>query len=96
LGWQGIDGGKSKDGSRLKIFDPGQFLWLGSGRVSHLWFGFGKFPLKTSNFSIYFSSGQKVPGSKAGWSLIYCRSKGSSGRVRGSGPISRKKCGGSG
>jgi len=29
--------------------------------VSHLWFGFefGKFPQKTSNFSIFFSSGQK-------------------------------------
>jgi len=38
----------------------GQFLWLGLGRVSHLWFGseFGKFPLKTSNFSISFPSGQ--------------------------------------
>jgi len=34
---------------------------IGSGRVSHLWFGseFGKFPLKTSNFSIFFSLGQK-------------------------------------
>jgi len=61
------------------------FLWLGS--VSHLWFGFefGKFPL----FPIFFPSGQKnlfgscrkVPGSKAGWPLIYCRSKVSSGRV---------------
>jgi len=30
------------DGSGSKIFDPGwvNFLWLGSGRVSHLWFGF--------------------------------------------------------
>jgi len=34
---------------------------VGSSRVSHLWFGleFGKFPLKTSNFSIFFPSGQK-------------------------------------
>jgi len=43
--------------------DPGQkFLTrVGSGRVSHLWFGleFGKFPLKPSNFSIFFPSGQK-------------------------------------
>jgi len=41
------------DGSRSKFFDP--------GRVSHLWFGFefGKFPLKMSNFSIFFTSGQK-------------------------------------
>jgi len=72
------------DGSGSKIFDP--------GRVSHLWFGleFGKFPLKMSNFSIFFlrvkknlfGSGQKVPGSKAGWPLIYCGSKVSLGRVR--------------
>jgi len=36
-------------------------LRLVSGRVSHLWFGleFGKFQLKTSNFSIFFPSGQK-------------------------------------
>jgi len=48
------------------------------------------FPLKMSNFSIFFHSsqknlfglGQKVPGSKAGWPLIYCRSKVSSARVR--------------
>jgi len=48
--------------------------WVGS--VSHLWFefGFGKFCLKMSNFSIFFSLGQKnifglgqkVPGSKVG------------------------------
>jgi len=29
-----------------------------AGQVSHLWFGIGKFPLKMSNFSIFFSSGQ--------------------------------------
>jgi len=78
------------DGSGSKIFNPG---W-----VSHLWFGFefGRFPLKMSNFSIFFlwtkqiSSGRvkKYLGSKAGWPLIYCRSKVSSTRV-GSGPISR-------
>jgi len=41
------------DGSGSKIFDPGQ--------VSHLWFGFEfqKFPLKMSNFSIFFLLGQK-------------------------------------
>jgi len=40
------------DGSRSKIFDP--------GRVSNPWFefGFGKFPLKMSNFSIFFPLGQ--------------------------------------
>jgi len=41
----------------------GQFFVarVGSGQVSHLWFGleFGKFPLKTSNFSFFFPSGQK-------------------------------------
>jgi len=41
----------------------GQFFVarVGSGRVSHLWFGleFRKFPLKMSNFSIFFPSGQK-------------------------------------
>jgi len=39
---------KSSDGSGSKIFDP--------GRVSHLWLDleFGKYPLKTSNFSIFF------------------------------------------
>jgi len=49
----------------IVVMGPGQkFLnrvgsifcdWVGSGRVSHLWFGleFGKFPLKTSNFSIF-------------------------------------------
>jgi len=49
------------DGSGSKIFDPGRvnFLWLWSGRVIHWLFGvdFGKFPLKMSNFSIFFSSG---------------------------------------
>jgi len=90
----------SKDSStwnfKLKslVMGPGQnFLTrIGSGRVSHLWFGFefGKFLLKVSNFSIFFlsgqknlfGSGQKVPGSKAGSPLINCGSKVSSGRVR--------------
>jgi len=65
---------------------------VGLGRVSHLWFGvdFGKFPLKMSNFSIFFPSDQNkslLVRSKAGWPLIYCGSKVSSGRV-GSEPIS--------
>jgi len=82
------------------VMGPGQkiltrvgSIFCGTGRVSHLWFGFefGKFPLKMSNFFLsgqknLFGSGQKVPRSKVGWPLIYCRSKVSSGRV-GSGPI---------
>jgi len=37
------------------------FTRVGLGRVNHLWLGFefGKFPLKMSNFSILFPSGQK-------------------------------------
>jgi len=70
-----------------------------SGRVSHLWFGieFRKFPLKASNFSIFYPSGQKKSlqvGSestrvKAGSAsyLLRVKSKLGSGRV-GSGPIS--------
>jgi len=67
-------------------------IFCDSDWVSHLWFvfEFGKFPLKTSNFSIFFpsgqknlfGSGQKVPGSKLGWPLIYCGSKVSSGQFR--------------
>jgi len=41
---------------------------VGLGRVNHLCFGFelGKFPLKMSNFSIFFPSGQveKYPGQR--------------------------------
>jgi len=51
------------DGSGSKNFNPGQVgsIICGLGWVSHLWFGFEfwKFPLKTSNFSIFFPSGQK-------------------------------------
>jgi len=63
----------------------GQFFELGLGRVSHLWFGFefGKFSLKTSNFSTFslqvkknlFGLGQKVPGSKASWPNYLLRVK---------------------
>jgi len=74
------------------VMGPGQkFLtWFGLGRVSHLWFGFEfqKFPLKTSNFQFFslrgqkncFGSGRKVPGSKPGWPLIYCKRKLGSGQ----------------
>jgi len=62
------------------------------GPGQNLWFGFklGKFPLKMSNFTIFyhlvkknlFGLGQKVPWSKAGWPLIYCGSKVSSGQFK--------------
>jgi len=52
----------------------GQFFVarVGLGRVSHLWFGlgFGIFPQKASNFSIFFPSDQKKSprvGSKCTW-----------------------------
>jgi len=81
------------------VMGPGQkfltrfgSIFCGSGRVSHLRFGFEfqKFALKMSNFSIFspsgqknlFGSGRKVPGSEAGQPLIYCGSKVSSGQVR--------------
>jgi len=48
-------------GSGQKILSRVGSIFCGSGRVSHLWFGFEfqKFPLKMSNFSIFFPSGQK-------------------------------------
>jgi len=71
--------------SGSKIFDWGwvNFLLIELGQASHLWFGFGKFPLKIPNFSIslpqvkknLFWPGQKVTQSKPGWPLIYCGSK---------------------
>jgi len=52
LFWPGVS-----DGSGSNFFDPGQVgsIFGGSGLVSHLWFGFEfrKFPLKTSDFSIF-------------------------------------------
>jgi len=83
------------DGSGSKIFDPGQVKFLLLGSASLFGYGFGKFPLKMSNFSIFspsdqktvIGSGQKVPESEPGWPLIYCGSKVCLGRV-GSGPIS--------
>jgi len=55
-----------------------------------VWVEFGKFPLKMSNFSIFFLSGQKKSlrvGSENNlvegrFPFIYCWSKVSSGRVR--------------
>jgi len=70
-----------------KNFDPCRVgsIFCGLGQVSHLWFGFGKFLLKTSNFSIFCPLGQKKylrVRSKRGQPLIYCGSKVSSGHVR--------------
>jgi len=64
---------------------------LGSDLVSHLWFGFGKFPLKISHIFQFFSlSGQKVPESKLGMASCFQRSKVCSGLVRlGQGPSLR-------
>jgi len=72
-------------------------IFCGSGQVgsgSNLWFGleFGKFPLKMSNFSIFFPSGQKkllrvgsestrVKAGSASY-LLRVKSKLGSGRVR--------------
>jgi len=45
------------------VVGPGQIFvtWVGSGGVSHLWFGygFGKFPQKITIFSNFCPSGQK-------------------------------------
>jgi len=40
---------------------PGK-IFSGSGQVNHLWFefGFGKYPLKISNFAIFLPSNQKI------------------------------------
>jgi len=65
-------------GAGSKIFDSGQFFCC-SGRVFHLWFWFGKFPLEISKLSIFSPSGkknitgygQKAPRSKAGRSVSY-------------------------
>jgi len=63
---------------RVKKFWPtsGQFLLLRSGRVglgwvSHLWFGvgFGKFPLKIPNFSIFSPLDKK--NTSLGWVKKY-------------------------
>jgi len=82
----------NSDASRSKIFDLG---W-----VSHVWFGFGfgKFPLKITNFSIFFPSDQKkiflgwvkkYPGQRQRLAsyLLQAKSVPGLGRVR-SGPIS--------
>jgi len=85
----------------LSSVRSGQFfvVRVGSGWVSHLWFGFeiGKFPQKMSNFSIFFLSGQKkslrvwkentrIEDRSASY-LLRVKSKLGSGQVR-SGPIS--------
>jgi len=65
--------------------------WVSLGQVSHLWFGFGfgKFPLKSQIFQFLPFGSKKISSyrvkksrSRAGWPLIYCRSKVCSGWVR--------------
>jgi len=59
----------------VKNFDPG---WVGSifcpwGQVSHLWFGFGKFPPKNINFCIFALTVKKISLGTwvKGWSVSY-------------------------
>jgi len=84
----------------MTVMGPGQkfltlglvnFLRLGSDQGSHLWFGFGKFPLKTSNFSSFSSLGQKISSGRVKKSrvkgvsasyLLQAKSNLGSGRVR--------------
>jgi len=64
------------------VMDPDQNILTQVGSANHLWFGsgFGKFPLKIPNFSMFcpsgqkniFGSGQKVSRSNTGQPLIYC------------------------
>jgi len=77
------------------MFDPGQVgsIFCGSSQVGSAIYGLGlnleNFPYKCQIFQFFsfrvkknlFGSGQKVPGSKAGWTLIYCGSKVSLGQV---------------
>jgi len=90
----------SSDGSWSNFFDLGQvyFLWLGSGWVSHRWFGFGfgKFPKKTIKFFNIFHFGskkislgrvKKYPSQRQAGLLIFSSSKVSSDWVGlGQGP----------
>jgi len=51
--------------------------------ISGLGLALENFTLKSQIFQLFlFRSGQKVPGSKLAWPLIYCSSKLCSGRVR--------------
>jgi len=73
-----------------KFWVGSNFGCLGRVRSAIFWFGFGKFPLKIPNFGIFslrvkknlIRLGQKVPGSRPGWTSIYCRSKVCSGKVK--------------
>jgi len=84
---------------RSSIYSDGSGLnFCCSGQVSYFWFGygFGNFPLKIPNFSIFcpadqkniIGSGQKVPGSQPGWAFLFTLGQ---KYVRvGSGPISNR------
>jgi len=71
-------------GSGSKNFDPGQVgsIFWGSGQI----IGFGKFPLKTSNFLIFFPLDQKIDPTWHGSKIFDLGQVGSifwgSGRIR--------------
>jgi len=85
--------------NRLETLNELAFNWLKDDlsdsaiRINSCFvLGLENFPQKSQFFPSdhkknLFRSGQKVPRSKTGWLLIYCRSKVCSGRVS-SGPIS--------
>jgi len=91
LKWLILQVGNQRSCQQILVVGLGQIFWPCSGPVSHLWFGsvFGKFPLKIQNFHFFIlwvkknllGLGQKVPGSKVDWPLIYCWPKVCSGRV---------------
>jgi len=71
---------ESSDGSRSKLF-VAWVTWEGSSQPSLVWV-WKISPKKLKFFNFFFSDqknltrlGQKVPGSKTGWPLIYCGSK---------------------
>jgi len=95
--FQGVVKTRAINSSKYQIIVMGQGQ-VGVGSAIMVWVWISKISPKNVNFFQIFSlrvkkncfgSGQKVPGSKPGWPLIYCgvKSKLGSGRV-GSGPIS--------
>jgi len=74
--------------SLLLMMGTAQKFWPGSVKPPLVWVWVWKISPKNPKFFNFFPFGlKKVPRSKTGWPLIYCRSKVCSGLVR-SGPIS--------